>query len=213
MRMQSQMLQESSNSNGNLSCGVEVLKLRTANEQLNQEKYQIEEALRNETLSNEEQRNYIMILRKAIDQKMDNLGILELVRASNPHSQDPVTIYTLLAELQRENDTWRKQCKSLEDQAQSSEERLRAESDINSKLRYQIEEIARVNQMLQEKLEKYLRSDEEAKKTLSELDGERKDLGSKHEKLLKQLEKSYSELQGEKLKHKATLQESDELKF
>ena len=44
---------------------------------------------------------------------------------------DPVTIYTLLSELQRETDTWKRQCKNLEDQAISSEELHRATAEQN----------------------------------------------------------------------------------
>lgn len=43
------------------------------------EKKQIETALREETLANEEQRSYIEILRNALDQKMDDLGLGKLV--------------------------------------------------------------------------------------------------------------------------------------
>lgn len=49
--------------------------MRSQNEYLVQEKNQIEGALRHETLANEEQRNYIQILRNAVDQKMENLGL------------------------------------------------------------------------------------------------------------------------------------------
>ena len=46
------------------------------------EKEAIEEALRMETLANEEQRNYIQILRHAVEAKMEGLGIAEMVRKS-----------------------------------------------------------------------------------------------------------------------------------
>lgn len=46
------------------------------------EKENIEDALRMETLANEEQRNYIQILRHAVEAKLEGLGITELVRNS-----------------------------------------------------------------------------------------------------------------------------------
>ena len=54
------------------------------------EKENIEDALRMETLANEEQRNYIQILRHDVEAKLEGLGITELVRNSQrggkPHS-------------------------------------------------------------------------------------------------------------------------------
>lgn len=40
---------------------------------------QLEQALREETIANEEQRNYIQILKNIIEQKMEHDGILELL--------------------------------------------------------------------------------------------------------------------------------------
>ena len=40
---------------------------------------QLEQALREETIANEEQRNYIQILKNIIEQKMEHDGILDLL--------------------------------------------------------------------------------------------------------------------------------------
>ena len=88
---------------------MEIIKLRAMAEQLLKEKSQLVDALKNETLANEEQRNYIQILRKAIDQKMESLGLGDLLTFKNiKHDQDPVSIYTILSELKRECDAWKK---------------------------------------------------------------------------------------------------------
>jgi hypothetical protein len=65
-----------------MSSGVELLKLRAQCDLMTEEKANLEEALRHETLANEEQRNYIQILRNAIDQKMESLGIVDLIKKS-----------------------------------------------------------------------------------------------------------------------------------
>jgi hypothetical protein len=72
------LLEESASSN----TGVEVIRIREMYEQAIREKESSEEALRMETLANEEQRNYIQILRHAVEAKLEGLGITELVRKS-----------------------------------------------------------------------------------------------------------------------------------
>ena len=42
----------------------------------------LEKALREETIANEEQRNYIQILKNVIEQKLERDGILELLQES-----------------------------------------------------------------------------------------------------------------------------------
>ena len=44
---------------------------------------QLEAALREETLANEEQRNYIQILKNVIEQKLERDGLLEMLKESN----------------------------------------------------------------------------------------------------------------------------------
>lgn len=50
---------------------------------------------------------------------MDSLGLMELIKAKNQtmigKPDDPITIFTLISEMQREIDNLRKQGKSLED--------------------------------------------------------------------------------------------------
>ena len=48
-----------------------------------EEKSQLEISLRDETLANEEQRNYIEILRNTIDQKMEMVGLGDLLNHKN----------------------------------------------------------------------------------------------------------------------------------
>ena len=43
---------------------------------------QVERALRDETIANEEQRNYIQILKNVIEQKLERDGILQLLKES-----------------------------------------------------------------------------------------------------------------------------------
>jgi chaperonin cofactor prefoldin len=52
---------------------------------------------------------------------MEGLGLL--INKGSQRGEDPVTIYTLISELQRECDTWKRKCKSLEDQAMGKEKR------------------------------------------------------------------------------------------
>ena len=72
------MLQESAQANN----AMEAIRLQEMHQSVIQEKEAIEEALRMETLANEEQRNYIQILRHAVEAKMEGLGITEMVRKS-----------------------------------------------------------------------------------------------------------------------------------
>ena len=55
----------STQDNGSMTS--EVIKMRQQVEQMGLEKQQLEVSLRDETLANEEQRNYIQILRNALD--------------------------------------------------------------------------------------------------------------------------------------------------
>jgi len=90
--------------------------LRDKLEKYQLEKQALEEALRDETLANEEQRNYIEILRNAIDQKMESLGIGEILSRKNlAQGQDPVTAYMVISELKKESEAWKKESKSLEE--------------------------------------------------------------------------------------------------
>ena len=72
----------------------------------------MEEILRNETLANEEQRNYIEILKNVIDQKMESLGLGEMLTFKNMNpGQDPVSIYAVISEVKKEADYWKKEAK------------------------------------------------------------------------------------------------------
>ena len=52
------------------------------NESLTVKNQQLEVALRQETLANEEQRNYIQILKNVIEQKLERDGLLEMLQES-----------------------------------------------------------------------------------------------------------------------------------
>ena len=53
-------------------------RLQISYEQSIRDKREAEESLRAETLANEEQRNYIEILKQALESKMDTLGVQEI---------------------------------------------------------------------------------------------------------------------------------------
>jgi cell shape-determining protein MreC len=55
--------------------------------------------------------------------------------------EDPITIFTLLSELQREAEVWKRDCKKWEERVSSREALVRQEQTKNEGLTQQIEEL------------------------------------------------------------------------
>ena len=57
-------------------------------------------------------------MRNAIDQKMEALGLGDLLSHRNlkGSNQDPITVYTIMSEMKRELDAYKREYKSAEDQ-------------------------------------------------------------------------------------------------
>jgi cell shape-determining protein MreC len=55
--------------------------------------------------------------------------------------EDPITIFTLLSELQREAEVWKRDCKKWEERVSSREALVRQEQTRNEGLAQQIEEL------------------------------------------------------------------------
>lgn len=62
---------------------------------------QLEFALRQETLANEEQRNYIQILKNVIEQKLERDGLLEMLREAARQKRGEVRKQQLLTNQRR----------------------------------------------------------------------------------------------------------------
>eukprot|EP00347_Sterkiella_histriomuscorum_P021698 403333074 len=137
------------------SSAMDIIKLSQRVDFLQQEKLQIEEALRNETLANEEQRNYIQILRNAIDQKMEGLGLGDLLshRQLKGSNQDPITVYTIMSEMKRELDGWKRECKTNEEKVKLNDEQIRQEHVIQQNLRDKLAVQIQQSEKLQNQLE------------------------------------------------------------
>ncbi len=107
-----------------------------------QEKHQLESALRKETLANEEQRNYIEILKNAVDQKMDGLGLGDLLSHKQlQKGQDPVSVYAVITEIKKESDFWKKESKQFEETLQQQQQIIEHEDKKALTLQSQMEEL------------------------------------------------------------------------
>jgi hypothetical protein len=83
--------------------------LRKQLEDLAQEKVAIEESLRTEMLAGEEQRNYIEILKEALETKIEDLGLTELIQQkAGTDSKSACDVFVKLATMKRELDDKRK---------------------------------------------------------------------------------------------------------
>lgn len=65
-------------------------------------------------------------MRNAIDQKMESIGLGDLISHKNlRNNQDPISIYTILSEMKRELDAWKRECKTLEEKFKIQDDSLR----------------------------------------------------------------------------------------
>lgn len=79
-------------------------------EQLSKEKANLEESLRSEMLASEEQRNYINILKEAIETKIEDLGLAELLaRIKGRDKRDICDIFSELTAMKKDIDEKRKE--------------------------------------------------------------------------------------------------------
>jgi len=76
--------------------------------ELEREKSALEESLRGEMLVSEEQRNYIEILKEALESKIEELGITELL-PKNEENKDPSEVFAKLAVMKKEIDDKKKE--------------------------------------------------------------------------------------------------------
>ncbi|CDW80474.1 UNKNOWN [Stylonychia lemnae] len=178
---------------------MEMIKLKERLDIVLQEKHQIEEALRNETLANEEQRNYIQILRNAIDQKMEAIGLGDLISHKQLQgSQDPITIYTIMSEMKRELDAWKRECKTVEEQYKLQDTQLKAANNYNEDLSSQLKDSNEQNELLINELEKFKKDLKELTQKFNAIQSEKNQLLEYVDDNVKQIDKLNIELEEEK---------------
>ena len=86
---------------------------------------------------------------------MESLGLGELLHHRNLHpGQDPISIYTILSELKRDSEAWKRECKGLEEKGKQTEEGMKKEGQIGAQLREELGEQLAQNERLIEELEK-----------------------------------------------------------
>ena len=79
-------------------------------EELEKEKSTLEESLRGEMLVSEEQRNYIEILKEALEAKIEDLGLVELLKqARGGEGKDSCDVFAKLTVMKKELDEKRKE--------------------------------------------------------------------------------------------------------
>lgn len=85
-------------------------------------------------------------------------------------------MFTLISEIQRETENWKRQSKAAEESMSRAEEALRAEREATKKAAKQIEEMRVANDRLAKSLEVYELNQEKASKAASHCDKEVKTL-------------------------------------
>lgn len=70
---------------------------------------------------------------------MESLGLGELLSFKNmPPGQDPINVYTIIAEIKREADYWKKECKGNEEQVKKQLNVITIEQTKENQLSEQI---------------------------------------------------------------------------
>lgn len=89
---------------------------------LESEKAAIEESLREQILSNEEQRNYIQILKQALEGKIDSLGLRDLLQSVVKSGGDQGELFAQLSAMQEEVNRKQKAMDDREEDIRDMEE-------------------------------------------------------------------------------------------
>lgn len=77
---------------------------------MSKDKKRVEESLRTETLANEEQRNYIEILKQALEAKMEQLGLTDLfVTYANTKNASAIDLFAEMSHLKKTGDQYWKE--------------------------------------------------------------------------------------------------------
>eukprot|EP01022_Parablepharisma_sp_SALTPOND_P006123 TRINITY_DN1247_c0_g1_i1.p1 TRINITY_DN1247_c0_g1~~TRINITY_DN1247_c0_g1_i1.p1 ORF type:complete len:1815 (+),score=205.72 TRINITY_DN1247_c0_g1_i1:2854-8298(+) len=167
--------------------------------ELQREKQVIEEALRTEMLEGEEQRNYIQILKQALESKIENFGFSEVLNEvrSGKQPADAVDIFVELMNIKKEADQHRKEKSRYESHAMELEAKLSDLDKAVAELDQENQEIKAENERYQEDLKNGLKALEESRETINRLEEEKnalldtlEDLNAKNEQLTNSLESS-----------------------
>ena len=78
------------------------------------DKKAIEESLRAEILANEEQRNYIEVLKQALEAKIEDLGFAEMLSNSKGRGKNKVDLFAELTNVKLQADFYRKKYMKFE---------------------------------------------------------------------------------------------------
>lgn len=99
-----------------------------------QDKKKLEESLWMEVLANEEQWNYIEILKQALEAKMEQLGVTDLFNQYANRKASSIDLFAEMSHLKKTADTYWKEYLRKEGEAQDSEAKLEMERMKNEKL-------------------------------------------------------------------------------
>eukprot|EP01022_Parablepharisma_sp_SALTPOND_P018560 TRINITY_DN304_c0_g1_i1.p1 TRINITY_DN304_c0_g1~~TRINITY_DN304_c0_g1_i1.p1 ORF type:complete len:1205 (-),score=223.99 TRINITY_DN304_c0_g1_i1:1337-4951(-) len=177
--------------------------------ELQREKQNLEESLRAEILTNEEQRNYIQILKEALEAKIEDLGFSEILnqaRTAKPAKQ-VVDLFAEMANMKKVADHHRKELAkyesvALEEQARGDEFHKRA-TDMeaeNGELKKSLDEV-------QEDLNNAMKALEEAREVNAKLDEEKNSLLDYVEELTDKHDQMASNLESLNMLHKKLSEE------
>jgi len=172
--------------------------------ELQREKQGIEEALRSEMLENEEQRNYIQILKQALEAKIEDFGFSEVLNAARSGTQpaSSVDIFVEMTNIKKEADASRKEKIKFENHAMQLDAQF---SDMEKTVQELVQENGEIkdeNEKLKEDLKQGMQALEENRGILNKLEEEKntlldslEDLTEKSEQYAKNMEDMQSQLQ------------------
>ena len=128
------------------------------------ESKEVKDALRGETLANEELRRYVEILKEALATKIEKEGFTDILRGTRQKSKkgkalltdEEIDIYVELSRLNSENEQLKRECANIEEkraEIQQQFEVLQIDEDVikseNIQLRQQLESLKEGNQKLE----------------------------------------------------------------
>lgn len=85
---------------------------------------------------------------------MEGLGLGDLLSFKNlPAGQDPVTIFTIMTEIKREVDYWKKECKGNEETVKKQLNVINIEQSKESQMNEQIESLTKSEEQLTQQVQ------------------------------------------------------------
>jgi len=177
--------------------------------ELQKEKQQVEESLRAEILNNEEQRNYIQILKEALEARIEDLGFSEIfnkARELRPNVQIP-DLFAEMANLKKSADFHRKELVKFE----SASNQLQTEVDEYKKrisdLEQENSELNKKMQNSEEDVHNAIKALEESRDQVEKLEQEKNQLLDYVEEITQKNDQMTANLESLNILHKKISEE------